>query len=108
MSDTLGLQIRREAGNSLQEWVNDSSFSQARHLGLTFRCVTFADHRSGWNALRVTVGLIFWQFAFYPVRWRTEKKESIGPTGTCAIQIALVSASYLPMLTTVHLLLVEE
>jgi hypothetical protein len=46
-------------------------------FGVSFVAVTFADRRSGWQALQVSVSLGWWGWTFCPVRWRPAPRKDI-------------------------------
>jgi hypothetical protein len=45
-------------------------------LGLRFRRVWFADHRSGWSGINFAILLGFWSREWCVIRWRTPLKVS--------------------------------
>ena len=65
-------ELSTERGERIRDWFHSRFSRHAFTIGIECRSVIFADGRSGWSALSVTVALLFWESTFYPLIWRTD------------------------------------
>jgi hypothetical protein len=69
-----GKQIATGCGDRIREWF----YARCNHtfgFGVTFRAVTFADHRSGWSGVNMHVDLGWWGFARTILAWKSGSRK---------------------------------
>ena len=71
-----GLEIKTRNGKAITSWFRQTC-NHKKLLGLTCMPVLFGDHRSGWSALQVVIGLFWWEWVFYPLVWRTPPRKEV-------------------------------
>lgn len=64
-----GKQISTGRGERIRAWIRKRA-DRTFMLGVTFRAVTFADHRSGWSGVNMEVGLGWWGFSRTVLAWK--------------------------------------
>lgn len=70
----VGVEVATGRGERIKRWFHRNR-SHERSLGINARAVLFADSRSGWSAVQLTVSLIWWSCTLYPIRWRNPPRE---------------------------------
>lgn len=73
----MAINVGSERGEKLRDLFRRRSdvFTSPFVLGIEVRPVTFADHRSGWSAVRLTLNLGWWHWSFSLVRWPTPRRR---------------------------------
>jgi hypothetical protein len=80
-----GKQISTGRGEWIRAWFH-KRWGRSFDVGLTFRAVTFADHRSGWSGVNMHVGLGWLGFTRTIMAWKNGPRENY-TTITLAEQI---------------------
>lgn len=69
-----GKQISTGRGERIRKWFQ-KRWGRTFDIGLTFRAVTFADHRSGWSGVNMHVGFGWWGFGRTILAWKNGPRE---------------------------------